>query len=176
MPTADGVTIRLARVEDAEALADLARRTFVDTYEARNPPGTLDGYLAESFGAEIQRGQILDPAVSVLVAILEGELAGYALLRAGETPESVRGDRPVELVRLYADHRVHGRGVGAALMQASLDEARGRGFETLWLAVWDRNTDAQAFYRRWGFQPAGTIPFPLGETMQTDFLLERSTS
>ena len=110
--------------------------------------------------------------------MMEGdeEVVGYALLRAGETPVSVAGPGAVELVRLYADHVVIGRGVGSALMQASLDEARSRGFETVWLAVWDRNEAAQRFYRRWGFEEAGSVGFPLGDLMLRDLMLERSVS
>jgi ribosomal protein S18 acetylase RimI-like enzyme len=78
-----------------------------------------------------------------------------------------------ELVRIYVDQALIGRGVGAVLMQASLDEARRMGCDAMWLGVWERNERAQAFYRRWGFEVAGTQPFQLGADPQTDLVMGR---
>jgi ribosomal protein S18 acetylase RimI-like enzyme len=66
--------------------------------------------------------------------------------------------------------------VGAALMQACIGEAKQRGYETLWLGVWEHNQRARAFYRRWNFQEVGTHIFQLGNDPQTDILMERNLS
>jgi ribosomal protein S18 acetylase RimI-like enzyme len=67
-----------------------------------------------------------------------------------------------------------GRGVGAALMQACLEEAGRRGCETVWLDVWERNPRAIAFYRKWGFAEVGNQAFQLGEDLQNDILMARA--
>jgi ribosomal protein S18 acetylase RimI-like enzyme len=66
--------------------------------------------------------------------------------------------------------------VGAALMQACIDEARRRGHKTLWLGVWEHNPRAQAFYRKWNFVEIGTHVFHLGNDPQTDLLMQRTIS
>jgi GNAT superfamily N-acetyltransferase len=78
------------------------------------------------------------------------------------------------LLRLYTRKEWIGCGVGAALMQACIDEAKQRGCDTLWLGVWEHNARARAFYGRWGFQQAGSHIFQLGDDPQTDFLLQRA--
>jgi ribosomal protein S18 acetylase RimI-like enzyme len=77
-------------------------------------------------------------------------------------------DAPVELVRFYVVRDWHGRGVAQRLMDACVAEARRRGGRTLWLAVWQENPRAIAFYRKAGFRLAGTTTFRLGSQVQDD--------
>jgi ribosomal protein S18 acetylase RimI-like enzyme len=58
-------------------------------------------------------------------------------------------------------------------MQGCLDEAVKRGCDMVWLDVWERNSRALAFYRRWGFVEVGTQTFQLGDDLQHDLLLQR---
>jgi ribosomal protein S18 acetylase RimI-like enzyme len=67
-----------------------------------------------------------------------------------------------------------GKGVGAPLMRACLEEAARRGYDAIWLGVWERNERAQEFYRKWGFEEAGTQAFQLGAEMQTDLLMQKT--
>jgi ribosomal protein S18 acetylase RimI-like enzyme len=77
-------------------------------------------------------------------------------------------------VRLYVSKDSLGSGVGAALMQACIDEAADKGFDTIWLGVWENNFRAQAFYRKWNFTEVGTHIFMLGDDRQTDLVMARS--
>jgi GNAT superfamily N-acetyltransferase len=95
------------------------------------------------------------------------------MLREGEPARGVTDTNAIELVRLYVLKDHIGLGVGAALMQACLDQAKTLGHKTIWLGVWERNYQAQAFYRRWGFTQVGTHIFQLGDDAQTDFVMER---
>ena len=110
------------------------------------------------------------------IAEKNGIAVAYAMLRSGEAPDGVTGEKPIELVRLYVSRESLGSGVGAALMQACIDEAKERGYETLWLGVWENNQRAQAFYRKWNFTEVGTHLFQLGDDLQTDILMQRSIS
>jgi ribosomal protein S18 acetylase RimI-like enzyme len=60
------------------------------------------------------------------------------------------------------------------MMDAVIDAARERGTGTLWLGVWERNTRAQAFYRKFGFVDVGSHTFMLGTDVQTDRLMART--
>ena len=71
--------------------------------------------------------------------------------------------RPVGTGRLLADGHIgrmavvvgwRGRGVGAALLQALIDEAGRRGIAQLALSA---QTHALGFYRRFGFVPEGEV-------------------
>ena len=140
--------IRPGRTSDAELLTELGARTFSDTFAADNTPEDLAAYLASAFNPEQQAAELADPRATFLIAET-GEInkvaVGYAMIRSADIPREVTGDRPIELVRLYVSRESLGSGVGAALMQACIDEAKQRGYETLWLGVWEHNTRAQAF-------------------------------
>lgn len=168
------LVIRHGKAEDAALLAELGARTFSETFAADNTPQDMAAYLAGSFSLDQQAAKLADPHSLFQIAEVNGVAVGYAMLRSGNAPNSVTGDKPIELVRLYVSRESLGNGVGAALMQACIDEAKRRGYETLWLGVWERNHRAQAFYRKWNFQEAGTHLFQLGDDPQTDILMQRS--
>ena len=169
-------SIRPATVKDVETIATLAARTFHDAFAADNVPSNMEMYLKEAFSIERTQSELMDTNNRFLLAFLEGanEPSGYTKLRMGTLDESVRGPNPIEIERLYVDQVVIGRGVGAALMQACLNEARELGYRTVWLGVWKKNQRAIAFYQRWGFRPVGTHVFTLGTEQQNDWIMQRS--
>ncbi len=59
-------------------------------------------------------------------------------------------------------------------MRACIGEARQAGHRTLRLGVWERNSRALAFYRKWEFRVVGKQIFQLGADPQNDLLMERS--
>lgn len=166
-------TIRRAVPADAELLADLASRTFRDTFAADNPPEDMAVYVAESFGTAQQLAEITSADVVTLLALC-GELIAFAQLRHGPPPACVTAARPIEVQRFYVDHAWHGRGVAGQLMQAVLREAAAAGATNIWLGVWERNPRAIAFYRKCGFVDVGAHEFRLGTDIQTDRVMVRS--
>jgi len=167
------IHIRCATAADNALLAELGARTFYDTFAAENTPENMAAYLAASFGPEIQAAELSAPGSLFLIAEVDGTAVGYTRLREGQPSTRTIGARPIEIVRLYARQEWLRRGVGAALMKASLDEAARRGRDTIWLDVWDHNLRARAFYSRWGFTEVGTQVFQLGDEMQNDLLMQR---
>ncbi len=167
------VIIRRGEASDAALLAELGARTFSETFAADNTPENMSAYLASAFTPAQQATELSDSRSSFHIAEVDGVAVGYALLRTGEVPDGVTGDRPIELVRLYVSKESLGAGVGAALMQACIDDAKQRGHQTLWLGVWENNTRAQSFYRKWNFHEVGTHVFQLGDDPQTDILMQR---
>jgi diamine N-acetyltransferase len=167
-------SIRRAEPGDAAALAAFAARTFREAFEPDNTPENMALYLAGNFGPELQAGELRDPGVLTLLAEDGRRLAGYSQLRDGSPPDCVRGPSALEIRRFYVDRSWHGRGIAQALMMASLEAAGARGARTAWLAVWERNLRAQAFYRKCGFEDCGAVDFLLGHDRQTDRVMVRS--
>lgn len=168
--------IRYASAVDAEALAELAARTFRDAFAAENTPANMASYVERAFSPAQLRSELEDPASRFVLACAgeKGGPVGYAKLRSGEPDPSVVGSRPIELERLYVDRAVIGEGVGSELMELCLAEARRGGYETVWLGVWERNGRALAFYRRWGFEEVGDHGFVLGSEEQCDIIMQRA--
>jgi diamine N-acetyltransferase len=168
------LTLRPATSRDANLLAELGARTFSETFAADNRPEDMEAYLAAAFTGSRLESELADPRSRFFLAEIDGEAVGYAKLHSGGAPECVTGPDPVEIARFYVVRERHGSGVAQTLMQACIDAAREAGARTVWLAVWERNGRAQAFYRKWGFRDVGTQAFRLGGDLQTDRVMERS--
>lgn len=167
------VVIRPAGVPDAAWLAELAERTFRETYASHNTPDNMERYVAEHFGPALQAAELADAGYLTLVAEVDGRAAGYAQLGRGPAPECVAGPDPMEIIRFYVDRPWHGQGLAQALMRAAATHAGAAGARTLWLGVWERNPRAIAFYRKCGFVEVGTHTFVLGTDHQRDLVLAR---
>ena len=168
--------LRRATLDDAEMLADLATRTFRDTFAVYNDPADMDAYISEALTTARFADELADPVNTWFVAEVDGAPAGYAKVRAGLAHESVTGDAPIEISRLYAEKRFHGQGVGHVLIEACFDEARRQTARTVWLGVWEHNVRAIAFYEKCGFVRCGATTFVLGKDVQTDAVMSRSLS
>jgi GNAT superfamily N-acetyltransferase len=166
--------IRRASIEDAKLLTELGARTFYETFAEDNSPEDMAAYEAESFNVGRLTEELADPLSVFFLADVEGSAAGYAKLHPGQVSDGVDGQRPIELVRLYVLREWLGRGVGQALMQRCIEEARALGFQTIWLGVWERNRRAQAFYRKWDFREVGEHIFQLGSDAQRDIVMQRA--
>jgi len=169
-------TIRPATLEDAPTLAALGAQTFRETFEAICSSQDLAKFLAEAYGDAIQRTELADPSRPALVLEAEGRPVGFAQLRLGHREPCVAGRRPVELQRIYVLREAHGGGFGAALMEASVAQARAWGADVLWLGVWEHNDRALAFYARHGFREAGDHVFQIGQQVDRDLILVKDLS
>lgn len=165
------VDIRRAIPKDNDLLSRLGRQTFLDTFSAGNRPEDMAAYLDASFSPEKQASELADPLSVFLIAEINGEAAGYARLLHARAPSVIRARHPIQLVRLYADKRWVGRGVGAALMTACIALAQQQKCDGIWLGVWEENSRALGFYRKWGFSDMGTQHFLLGNDRQIDIII-----
>lgn len=170
------IVIRSGAAIDATALAELATRTFQETFAADNRPEDMALHVERAYGMSQQQTELMDPDITTLLVEVDGELAGYAQLRSGVTPECVTGDSPIELWRFYVAQSWHGRGVAHALMRRVELEASRRGGRTLWLGVWEHNARAKAFYGKNNFVDVGSHVFMVGTDAQTDRILARQLS
>lgn len=167
------ITIRIGTPADAAGLAELAARTFKDTFTEGTSAEDMALHLAQAYGPDQQGRELVDPAIVTLVAETAGALVAYAQLRRGSVPACVDGPGPVELWRFYVEQSWHGRGIAQALMQRVDEEAHRMGARRIWLGVWEHNARAQAFYRRCGFAKVGSHVFVVGSDAQTDHILAR---
>ena len=172
----EAFTVRTCSPDDAETIASLGARLFVQAYGPTHPEPELSRYLARSFSVERFTRELRDADVRVLVAeASDGQAIGYAHLRRtlDALPPGVTETRAVEIIRFYVDAAFHGQGVAQALMKACEEETRLLGGHLLWLSVWQEAPRPQAFYRRAGFEVVGTTTFAFGDRQDDDFVMAR---
>ena len=168
------IEIRRARVSDAGLVSVLGAVTFYEAYFEQDDPHSLAEYIRESFAPDEIRAQIEDENAEFYIIFLDQNAVGYAKLRTGSKADGIESENSVELQRIYVVERVFGKGVGERLLRHCLETARARGFETLWLGVWEENRRAQRFYEKHGFRRVGTLTFPYGDTVGINHVMEKS--
>jgi GNAT superfamily N-acetyltransferase len=129
------VEVRVARSGDEPRLADVYVASGRAAWAGHLREETLRAFTSSV--EEWEEG-IAHPDVSVLVAELDGEIAGLATLLPSDDP----GADPIEVAklgRLYAVPAAWGRGLGSALLVASMEQFERRGYReaTLWTAEWN---------------------------------------
>jgi ribosomal protein S18 acetylase RimI-like enzyme len=159
------IVIRPAVASDEEDLTRLDRATWSHLTTPSPQPGPNWVF----FGSRVQ-------PEDVLVAVVDGELAGYVQLgRATPLPASDHV-RMIGGIAVADGHRR--RGVGRALVDAAAAEARARGARRLTLRVLGPNTGARHLYESAGFVVEGSLrgEFMLDGELVDDILMARSLS
>jgi hypothetical protein len=168
------VKIRSAAVRDACLLAALGGTTNYETYFETDEPEDLAKYIADFFNPQAMKIELEDAKNSFFIAEINGKAVGYAKLRTGQPAECVKNENTIELHRIYVLEKMTRHGVGKILLQTCLDEAKARGFNSLWLAVFELNTRAFEFYKRQGFEQVGESDFYYGEQRFNCFVMKIS--
>lgn len=171
----DVISIRLATVNDAKLLTDLAYTTFWDAFadHPKNAPDDLAVYMQQAFSEEQITAELADAKSIFLLAEVHGKLAGYAKLIVESTEDGITAQNPIELSRLYSHQEYLGKGVGQGLMNKGFELAKSNKHDVMWLGVWEYNPRAQAFYTKNGFREVGKHTFQLGTDPQTDLLMQK---
>ncbi len=172
------VTIRRAKLKDAELITELGKETFYDAFANHPlmPAEDLRSYLDETFTVLRVSAELAEPNAIFLLAEIENEAVGYAKLERNSGAASINSQNPIKLKRLYAKQKFVGFGIGASLMKSCLAEAAKLDHDKIWLTVWENNLHAQNFYQKWQFETCGTIKFQLGKSLLTDFLMQRAVA
>jgi ribosomal protein S18 acetylase RimI-like enzyme len=168
--------IRPATERDAAPLAELAERTFRDTFARSNRAEDMDSHCRKSFGEGIQAAEIRDPNRTTLLCHVGDHLVAFGQLRWASAPSCVSAAKPAEIQRLYVDAAWHGKGVAQALMDSLLDAAAAGGADVVWLGVWEKNARAASFYAKSGFAVVGDHVFIVGSDPQRDLVLAKRLS
>ena len=166
------MNIRYGTTEDAKMLSELGAKTFYDTFAKDNTPENIEAYLKASFSPEIQFNELSHPENIFLIIESENIPIGYAQLIMNSRDDAINRARPIEIRRIYATQEYFGKGVGKELMQSTIDEAKKRGCDCIWLGVWEKNQRAIDFYEKWGFREVGTHLFNVGDDPQKDYVME----
>lgn len=165
------MSIRHATPADAGMLSELGARTFSEAFARDNTPANLAAHLRNSFSPEIQHRELSQADTIFLIAEADGQPIGYAQLLFNSREQGLEASNPMEIRRIYMLQEFVGKGMGSTLMRASLDEARQRACDIVWLGVWEKNQRAIEFYRKWGFHEVSSHTFLLGDDPQTDLIM-----
>lgn len=165
------IRFRAPVAADAPALAALARDTFVETFAHLYDPADLDSFLAEAKTPEALARWIANPSARIMLAEDGDQFAGYCIINLNSKLDyDGKGSRVADLDQLYMLSPWQGQGIAPRLMDWAIGAAREGGAEHLILSVWQGNHKAQHFYRKYGFEEAGTAHFMVGRQRDDEFI------
>ncbi|WP_435363916.1 GNAT family N-acetyltransferase [Haloarchaeobius sp. DYHT-AS-18] len=135
---------RHATVDDIESIQRVAERSWEQDYpDIISRESILDG-VHEWYGDDRLREDIAAADTMVLVALAEGDLAGFA--------HGVLADDTGTLMRVYVDPDHRGDGIGRALVEFATDDFATRGADRVEAMVLTDNEPGNEFYRSLGFE------------------------
>jgi ribosomal protein S18 acetylase RimI-like enzyme len=165
------ITYRDATPADAAVIDRIFDTSFCDTFAHLYAAEDLDVFLA-GFNVADWRRQLEDPAYEFRIGEVNGEPVGYVKLGPMKLP--IETNRPaLVLDQLYILKEHHGVGIAHALMDWTVDRAKRRGAEELFLTVYVDNHRARRFYDRYGFEAVGRYDFMVGSHADEDVIMRK---
>ncbi len=158
--SAAGLTIRLGRRDDESALSRIDRATWSELSSPGPPPDASRPFFSDRTHPE-----------DVLVAERDGVVVGWAKIEHPTPFPS--SDHVWTITGLAVEPSAQGGGVGRALVEALIEEARSRGARRLTLRVFAANEVARRLYERCGFEVEGVLrgEFRAGDDYVDDVLM-----
>jgi ribosomal protein S18 acetylase RimI-like enzyme len=148
------------RLDEAEALVELAGRIWRACYPGIITPGQIEYMLAQRYKPGLVR-QLLARGDLWLAARAEGTLVGFA---HGHPLE----DGDYKLDKLYVDTALQRHGIGGKLIAEVVARAKNHGFTRLVLRVNRQNQRAIDAYLKQGFTVATLVVEDIGEGFVMD--------
>jgi ribosomal protein S18 acetylase RimI-like enzyme len=147
--------VRKATVEDAAAIAFVHVHSWQVAYRGHIPDEFLDSLNVEE-RANMWRQLTQDPDKIILVAQdREGNVVGFSAL--GSSRDADANPNTVEVLAIYVHPEKWQKGIGHALLSASLDQIRNSEFDQVTLWVLEANQRARSFYESFGFVRDGVV-------------------
>ena len=165
--------LKKCTIEDLSVLRDFSESMYFHTFKGMCAPEDMDAYLRDAFNEERILKELLDPCSEFWLLYADDQLAGYMKLNEAPAQTDLHDPDSLELERIYVSNDWQGAGLGAFLMEKAVEMAENRSRKYLWLGVWEKNTNAIGFYKRFGFSEMAVHPFVMGEEVQKDYIMCR---
>lgn len=166
------VEIKPASDFNVEKLSQFASAAFIDAYSGKMNPADIRDYISKSFNTEVIGNQIRSPDTRFHIAVQNNQISGYTKLRWDRFRPELADFRAIELERIYISSEHYRKGLGSLLLKNACQESASLNFNMLWLAVWQKNERALAFYKKAGFEIFGVQEFTVGTIINNDFVLK----
>jgi ribosomal protein S18 acetylase RimI-like enzyme len=157
------LSIRFATIKDVNLISVLGITANYEAYFELDPSHDLADYCLRVFSEQSVKSDLDNPNLIYLIAEYKGNAVGFALIREGKKVKCLENKNAIEIQRIYVIGPMKGKGIGKALIEKCCEIGRKKGYETIWLGVWDKNVEAQKFYQKIGMENVGLTDFSDGK-------------
>lgn len=169
------VEIRSAALDEAEAISELASRTFPLAVPDILPAEAAQDFVRTGLNPKVISGYLADPNARCYVAESQGQLVAYSLVFLNAPKDMPRGngkypldEHAAYLSKCYVDLAFHGSGIAGAMLEYTVQHVREEGATQIVLGTHIYNERAQRFYRKHGFKKGGRRRFRLNEQIDAE--------
>ncbi len=164
--------IHQVKEADLQALQEISRQTFFDTFAEVNTPSDMQQYLEENLSIEQLTKEWIHPSTTFYFFKQKDEVLAYLKINEADAQTEQRKESSLEIERIYVRKTDQKKGIGQFLLDFSIQVTKDKEFKVIWLGVWEHNLKAIHFYEKNGFNFFGKHSFFLGQDEQTDLLME----
>ncbi|MBM3617773.1 MAG: GNAT family N-acetyltransferase [Alphaproteobacteria bacterium] len=164
--------LRPATLDDAVTLSEIGRVTFIQNFGHLYTEKNLNDFLDGTYMPRLQADEIAYPENHIMLACVGEKVVGYAKSGPNKLPIENPPQPAYELHRIYLLPEAQGLGAGAALLKDALDYFARKQAASVYIGVWAENHNAQAFYRKYGFEPVGQYHFMVGTQADEELILQ----
>lgn len=144
--------LKSASVEDGESLLEYYKKLLHESWDNLNYPSTYYDTSSTEEEVEIIRDFDKSPSSFLLLAKFETKIVGHLKLWVNPGVSSHCGTIVMGVLKEF-----HGRRIGRALLEHTIDETSRIGVWNLQLKVRAFNSHAISLYEKFGFQNIGTL-------------------
>jgi diamine N-acetyltransferase len=166
-------TLRKATLDDAAELSLVGAATFTETFGHLYPPSDLAHYLLNSHCEEAWEEMLWEKTANTRVAEVDGHIVGFVVAGSCKLPVPDMAKTAGEIRQLYVLQAHHNQRLGTRLLVEAIEWLDGSRHAPLYVGVWSENYGAQRLYGRFGFAKVGEYDFPVGNTLDREFILRR---
>lgn len=167
------INIEPLNTAQLEALREIGRTTFLETFGDRNSAENMVQYLEQGFAREKIIAELENKSSLFYGVEKDKQLIAYLKLNLGPAQTELQDPVSLEIERIYVLQAFHGTGVGQLLYDKAIEVALEHKLDYIWLGVWEENKRAIRFYEKNGFVTFDQHIFRVGEEEQTDLMMKK---
>jgi diamine N-acetyltransferase len=158
-------------IDDLDKLQEISTETFKETFKSQNSLNNLNTYMKRAFNTEQLEKELLNKCSDFLFVYSRNEIAGYLKINTDEAQSEPMGNNSLEIERIYILDKFQKQGLGKFLINKASEIATRGNKHKIWLGVWEKNTNAIAFYKKNGFVQTSSHSFYMGDEEQVDLIM-----
>lgn len=140
--------IKKVTIADIQDLQQISRETFSETFGSQNSTENMEKFLNKAYAEEKLRSEIENKNSNFYFLIVNNQVAGYLKVNEVDAQTEQVADNALEVERIYLKQNFQHQGLGLVLIKLAEELARKKNKANMWLGVWEKNYQAQTFYKK----------------------------
>ncbi len=151
MQLSETLSLRTISFADALQLKQLMYRIYPPPYKHLWKDNG-HWYVEETFNEIALKKELSEPNAAYYFVAYQAETIGVLRFIHNVPLSDVPESKATKLHRIYLDPKLHGKGIGAVLMQWVKKQTIENGSQILWLEAMDTQQQALQFYKNLGYE------------------------